>query len=99
MVSQGSSGVFADLGRHFCMHQLHYPREVQKPDVLEPPVSFRPPIEPTNIDACGEPEGRCQRTGCAVFRWRRACHVPSQTFNAKAHSLRYIEDAPVWTRL
>lgn len=45
MLSQGYSHVFAHLGGHFCMNQLYYTREVERPDVLEPFVSVKPQIE------------------------------------------------------
>jgi hypothetical protein len=48
MVSQGYSGVFAALGGHFCMNQLYYTREVEKPEVLEPFVTVQPQVEAMN---------------------------------------------------
>jgi hypothetical protein len=48
MLSQGYSGLFAELGGHFCMNQLYYTREVEKPEVLEPFVSIQPQIDPMN---------------------------------------------------
>lgn len=48
MISQGYSGVFAELGGHFCMNQVYYTREVERPDVLEPFVSVQPQIEQMN---------------------------------------------------
>lgn len=48
MVSQGYSTTFADLGGHFCMNQLYYTREVEKPLVLEPFVTVQPQIVALN---------------------------------------------------
>jgi hypothetical protein len=48
MFSQGFSGAFADLGGHFCMNQLYYTREVEKPAVLDPFVNVQPQIDPMN---------------------------------------------------
>ncbi|KAF2865235.1 hypothetical protein BDV95DRAFT_260051 [Massariosphaeria phaeospora] len=48
MVSQGYSGLFKALGGHFCMNQLYYTREVEKPAVLEPFVSVQPQIDAMN---------------------------------------------------
>ena len=48
MVSQGFSDAFAALGGHFCMNQLYYTREVEKPAVLEPFVGVQPQIDAMN---------------------------------------------------
>lgn len=48
MISQGYSGAFAQLGGHFCMNQVYYTREVEKPEVLEPFITVQPQIEPMN---------------------------------------------------
>lgn len=48
MISQGYSHVFAQLGGHFCMNQVYYTREVERPTVLEPFVSIQPQLESMN---------------------------------------------------
>jgi hypothetical protein len=48
MISQGYSHVFAQLGGHFCMNQVYYTREVERPTVLEPFVSVQPQLESMN---------------------------------------------------
>jgi hypothetical protein len=48
MISQGYSGAFASLGGHFCMNQLYYTREVEKPEVLAPFADVEPQIAPMN---------------------------------------------------
>jgi FAD/FMN-containing dehydrogenase len=48
MVSQGYSHVFAALGGHFCMNQVYYTREEERPAVLEPFVSVQPQLESMN---------------------------------------------------
>lgn len=48
MISQGFSDAFADLGGHFCLNQLYYTREVEKPVVLEPFVTVQPQIDAMN---------------------------------------------------
>lgn len=65
MVSNGYSHVFAHLGGHFCMNQVHYTREVEKPAVLEPFASVQPQIEAMNsirmmnlVDAAKEQAGQ-----------------------------------------
>ena len=48
MISQGYSGMFADLGGHFCMNQLYYTREVENPEILQPFVGVQPQIDAMN---------------------------------------------------
>jgi hypothetical protein len=48
MISQGYSGVFEALGGHFCMNQLYYTREIEKPEVLEPFVNIQPQVDAMN---------------------------------------------------
>jgi len=48
MVSQGYSVAFAALGGHFCMNQLYYTREVEKPEVLAPFANVESQVEAMN---------------------------------------------------
>ena len=48
MASQSYNAAFAELGGHFCINQLYYTREVEKPAVLEPFVNVQPQIDPMN---------------------------------------------------
>jgi hypothetical protein len=92
MVSQGYSGVFADLGGHFCMNQLYYTREVEKPEVLEPFVSVQPQIEPMNSMRMLNLKEAANEQAAQSSDGVRYVTFPSPNLTAITH---YIEDAHI----